>query len=315
MIMNMNIIEVENLTKIFDHSTKAVDGASFKVNEKEIFGFLGPNGAGKTTTIKILSTLLKPTDGYAKIAGHDVVKDPNGVRRSIGIVFQDPALDDRLTGRENLDFHARMYGLNKNQREERMKDVLELVGLNDKENILVKNYSGGMKRRLEIARGLMHYPKVLFLDEPTLGLDTQTRRAIWDYIKRLNEEEDITIFLTTHYMEEADYLCHRIAIMDHGKILVIDSPANLKDSIGNDIVILECSNVEKLMNRLENEKWIEIAKKYDSTLVLGVRHGEEKIPIIINLAHEIGIDVNSIEMRKPTLDDVFLHYTGRKIRE
>jgi ABC-2 type transport system ATP-binding protein len=215
----MAIISVQNLKKYYK-DVKAVDDVSFDVEEGEIFGFLGPNGAGKTTTIKMLVTLLRPTEGTAKIAGNDIVTDPDRVRNQIGIVFQEPALDDRLTGRENLDFHARMYGMKSDQRVKRMAEVLKIVDLEDKADVLIKNYSGGMKRRLEIARGLMHFPKILFLDEPTIGLDPQTRRSIWDYVKMLNEKEKITIFLTTHYMDEADFLCSRVAIMDRGKIQI-----------------------------------------------------------------------------------------------
>ncbi|MBC7333733.1 MAG: ATP-binding cassette domain-containing protein, partial [Actinobacteria bacterium] len=206
----MIAIEVKNLTKEFD-GLKAVDNISFKVEEGEIFGLLGPNGAGKTTAIKMLTTLLHPTSGEGKVWGYDIVSERDWVRRSIGIVFQEPALDNRLTGYENLDFHARVYGLDSKTRKKRIEEVLEMVELKEKANVIVNNYSGGMQRRLEIARGLMHYPKVLFLDEPTLGLDAQTRRKIWEYILRLNEKENVTIALTTHYMEEADFLCQRVA--------------------------------------------------------------------------------------------------------
>jgi len=245
----MSAIEVKNLTKEFN-GLKAVDNISFEVKEGEIFGLLGPNGAGKTTTIKMLATLLNPTKGEAKVWGFDVLKQKDEVRNSIGIVFQEPALDNRLTGKENLDFHARLYGLDSKTREERIQEVLTLVELKDKTNVLVINYSGGMQRRLEIARGLMHYPKVLFLDEPTLGLDPQTRHRIWEYILYLNQKEKTTIILTTHYMEEADYLCQRVGIIDFGKIVALDTPQNLKNIF-----------------------------------------------------------------KKPTLEDVFLHLTGRKIRD
>ena len=310
----MDIIQTENLTKKFNDLT-AVDKVSFSVKKGEIFGFLGPNGAGKTTTIKMLTTLLNPTGGTAQVTGFDIIKNRNNVRRSIGIVFQEPALDTELTGKENLDFHARIYGINKEKRKERIKEVLYLVNLDEKKDILVKNYSGGMKRRLEIARGLMHFPKVLFLDEPTLGLDSQTRRAIWAYIKKMNKEENTTIFLTTHYMDEADYLCNRVGIIDKGKILVIDTTTNLKKSIGNDVITLSCNEINKLQKRLEEESWIKNIKKHDSLLTLGVEKGEEKIPIIIELAQSIGIKIKSINLRTPTLDDVFLYYTGRTIRE
>jgi len=310
----LEIIKTENLTKKFKDLT-AVDNISFSVNKGEIFGFLGPNGAGKTTTIKMLTTLLNPTSGTAIIAGNNIIKQKDQVRKSIGIVFQEPALDTELTGRENLEYHARMYAIPKNKREQRIKEVLKLVDLEDKEDVFVKNYSGGMKRRLEIARGLMHYPKVLFLDEPTLGLDAQTRRAIWDYIKKMNKEEDTTIFLTTHYMDEADYLCNRVGIIDHGKILVMDKIKNLKKSIGNDVITLSCNNMKKLIDNLEKKDWVKKIKKYDSHLTLGVEKGDEKIPVIIELAQKLDIKIKSITVRQPTLDDVFLSYTGRTIRD
>jgi ABC-2 type transport system ATP-binding protein len=310
----MPIISVENLKKYYK-DVKAVDEINFNVGKGEIFGFLGPNGAGKTTTIKMLVTLLKPTEGTAKIVNNDISKDPDKVRRDIGIVFQDPALDDRLTGKENLDFHARMYGMKNEQREKRIKDVLNLVDLEEKANVLVKYYSGGMKRRLEIARGLMHFPKILFLDEPTIGLDPQTRRSIWDYIKNLNEKEKITIFLTTHYMEEADYLCNRVAIMDKGKILVIDTPLKLKSQIGKDIITIGCSNSEVCAESFKKEKWVESIKVHDSNITIGTKEIEKKLPLIIKIAEENKVEIKSMDIRKPTLEDVFLYYTGRKIRD
>lgn len=309
------IIEVKNLTKVFDKEIKAVDSIDFFVKKGEIFGFLGPNGAGKTTTIRMLSTLLEPTKGTARVYGYDIINDSDDVRKSIGIVFQDPALDDRLTGKENLDFHARLYGLERKQREERIEEVLDLVNLKEKANILVKNYSGGMKRRLEIARGLMHFPKVLFLDEPTLGLDTQTRRAIWDHIKKLNEKEKITVFLTTHYMEEADYLCDRVAIIDHGKILVVGTPEELKNLVQNDVIIVKCSNPKKLKKVIKKEKWSKKTKVHDSFLNVYVKRGERKIAKLVNIARKLRIEIETINLRKPTLEDVYLHYTGKTIRE
>lgn len=310
----MDIIKTNNLTKKFDNLI-AVDNVSFSVKKGEIFGFLGPNGAGKTTTIKMLITLLNPTKGSATVAGFDVIKERDKVRQNIGVVFQEPALDTELTGRENLDFHVRMYGLDRDRRKKRIDDVLNLVDLVDKKDVLVKNYSGGMKRRLEIARGLMHYPTVLFLDEPTLGLDAQTRRAIWNYIKKMNKDEGTTIFLTTHYMDEADYLCDRVGIIDHGKILVIDSINSLKTSIGNDVVTLSCESINKLQERLGKEPWVNNMKQHDSFLTLGVEKGEEKIPLVIDIARSLGINIKSISIRKPTLDDVFLSFTGRTIRD
>jgi len=310
----LDIIRTNNLTKRFN-GLVAVDSISFSVKKGEIFGFLGPNGAGKTTTIKMLTTLLNPAEGSAEVAGFDIIKERSKVRQNIGVVFQDPALDTELTGRENLDYHARMYGLDRDKRKTRIDDVLRLVDLVDKKDVFVKNYSGGMKRRLEIARGLMHYPTVLFLDEPTLGLDAQTRRAIWEYIRRMNKEEGTTIFLTTHYMDEADYLCDRVGIIDRGKILVIDSTVNLKNSIGNDVITLSCSDLSKLSKRLGEESWINNIKQHDSFLTLGVKKGEEKIPEIIEIAQSLKLRITSISVRKPTLDDVFLHFTGRTMRD
>lgn len=310
--MRGDAIIVEGLTKKFG-DLMAVNNVSFEVKRGEIFGFLGPNGAGKTTTIKMLVTLLRPTSGTASVAGHDIIKDPHGVRRSIGVVFQNPALDDQLTGRENLDYHARMYGMEKEEREKRIEELLEMVGLREKADILVKHYSGGMKRRLEIARGLMHSPEVLFLDEPTLGLDTQTRRAIWDYIKEMNKEEGVTIFLTTHYMDEAEVLCDRVAIIDYGKILVIDEPERLKNMIGRDVIYMECSDPELLVRKVDG--LAESVKVRGKRVVLGVRDGERRIPELINMARDAGVEIYSINMRKPSLEDVFIYYTGRRIRE
>ena len=310
----MDIITTLNLTKSFDGFT-AVDHLSFSVRKGEVFGFLGPNGAGKTTTIKMLTTLLYPTSGSATIAGYDILKQRSNVREHIGVVFQEPALETELTGKENLDFHARMYGLTAEKRKDRIQQVLTLVDLLDKQDVLVKFYSGGMKRRLEIARGLMHSPTVLYLDEPTLGLDAQTRRAIWEYIKRMNTEENTTIFLTTHYMDEADYLCDRIGIIDHGKILVIDTVDTLKKSVGNDVITLSCSDSARLQQRLRQESWISNIKPHDSWLTFGVERGEEKIPVVFEVARAANVTITSIDVRRPTLDDVFLYYTGRSMRE
>jgi len=310
----MAIIEARGLTKRFD-GLVAVDHIDLDVEEGEIFGFLGPNGAGKTTTIKMLTTLLKPSEGEAKVCGYDVVKQPDLVRKSIGVVFQEPALDDQLTGRENLDFHARLYGLNRREREERIEEVLKLVGLEDRADELVKNYSGGMRRRLEIARGFIHHPRILFLDEPTLGLDVQTRRAIWSYIMELNRREGITIFLTTHYLEEADKLSDRVAIIDRGKILAVDSPRKLKDMIGSDVITLRCSEPNRLKNILESVSWVRDIRCHGEELSIYVELGETKIPKIIRVAEEYGIRITSITLREPSLEDVYLNFTGRTIRE
>ncbi len=309
------IIKVSSLSKEFG-TLKAVNGISFSVSEGEIFGLLGPNGAGKTTTIKMLTTLLKPTSGSAIVAGHDIKSDPNNVRKRIGIVFQDPSLDDDLTGFENLQFHAILYNIPKNRREKRISEMLRLVELEDKASVLVRNYSGGMKRRLEIGRGLVHEPKILFLDEPTIGLDPQTRRHIWDYISKLNKSTKTTIILTTHYIEEADYLCARVAFVDHGRIVALDTPKNLKDMLGGDIVSV---NIEEGMERLEKVlrtvKWISSISRRGNLLELNVKEGEKRIPEIVKLADARGVNIGSINLHKPSLEDVFIHYTGKGIRE
>ena len=309
----MEPIVVKNLTKTFN-GFKAVDSVSFTVKKGEIFGLLGPNGAGKTTTIKMLVTLLKPSSGEAKVAGYDVVKQPNMVRKNIGIVFQEPTLDLELTAKENLDFHARLYGLNKKRREERIEEILKLVDLYNKANLQVKKFSGGMQRRLEIARGLLHFPKVLFLDEPTLGLDAQTRRKIWDYIIEMKEREDVTIILTTHYIEEADKLCDRVAIIDKGKIIALDNPENLKKMVGEDVVSLTVNDPERLIDELALEEIRKIVRIEDR-LELSVVKGEIMIPRIVEIAQKVGVEVKAVSLRKPTLEDVFIHLTGREIRE
>jgi ABC-2 type transport system ATP-binding protein len=311
----MNSIVVEKLTKKFNNFT-AVDGISFEVEEGEVFGFLGPNGAGKTTTINMLSTLLKPTSGRAEVAGFDVLTKMNEVRKNIGIVFQDPALDNKLTGAENLEFHAMMYGIGKEARLKKIDEVLEFIELTDKKDILVEKYSGGMKRRLEIARGLIQMPRVLFLDEPTLGLDAQTRRHIWDYIKKLNVEKKVAIILTTHYMEEADYLCDRIAIVDHGKIVALGKPQELKNTLGGDVITLELEEgKDGLIKKIEGTPWIKTVQSHETFLDLTVEQGEKRIPDIVSLAREAGAKINSVGLHKPSLEDVFLHFTGKTIRE
>jgi len=311
----MDAILVEKLTRTFDGLT-AVDGVSFAVPAGELFGLLGPNGAGKTTTINMLSTLLRPTAGRAEVAGFDIVRSRDSVRRSIGIVFQEPALDGKLTGRENLEFHAMMYGLGQTERRQRIDEVLRLVELTDKARVLVEKYSGGMKRRLEIARGLIHRPKVLFLDEPTLGLDAQTRRHIWEYIKALNRESGVSIVLTTHYMEEADYLCDRVAIMDNGRFVALDSPRSLKDLMGGDVVSLEVEGEPAVfLDEFRDVDWVKTRSVHEGTVVLTMERGERRIPEIVLLAQQKGLAVTCVHLRKPSLEDVFLHFTGRTIRE
>ncbi|MGE5831297.1 MAG: ATP-binding cassette domain-containing protein [Methanomicrobiales archaeon] len=308
-------IAVENLTRRFEDLT-AVDNVTFSVEAGELFALLGPNGAGKTTIINMLITLLPPSSGTASVAGFDVLREKDAVRRHIGIVFQEPALDKDLTGRENLDFHGMMYGLSRAAREQRIAEVLELVELGERADVLVQNYSGGMKRRLEIARGLIHHPSVLFLDEPTLGLDTQTRRRIWEYIRRMNREEGVTIILTTHYMEEADYLSGRVAIIDQGRVVAMGTPSALKDILGGDVITLEVGgNGEGLLPLLKSIPWVKGAKLHNGEISVTVDHGERKVPELVSLARDHGITISSVLLRKPSLEDVFIHFTGRSIRE
>ena len=307
-----DIIKVKNLSKNFN-GIKAVDNISFSVKKGEIFGLLGPNGAGKTTTISILATILEPSSCEATVCGYDVCSEPNEIRRCIGIVFQDPSLDEKLTARENLDFHARMYNITGEKRKKRIDDVLKMVKLSDRADSLVETFSGGMRRRLEIARGLMHMPKVLFLDEPTLGLDPQTRQVIRNHILELKEEYGVSIILTTHYMEEADKLCDRIAIIDHGKIIAMDTPNKLKNKLGGDLIILRGDKISKARPKLE--RYATKIKEFDSSLSLSVKNAERTLPKIMRVIDKDGIEIETVSMKKPTLDDVFLHYTGRSIRD
>ena len=295
----------------------AVDGVDLKIERGELFGLLGPNGAGKSTIIKMLTTMLRPTAGGATVWGHDIMKERDAVRNSIGVVFQDPSVDSQLTGRENLDFHGRMYGMNKKTREARVEDVLDLVDLRDKADVLMEDYSGGMQRRLEIARGLMHHPHVLFLDEPTLGLDAQTRRHIWAYIQKMNREDEVTVVLTTHYMEEADHLCDRVAIIDQGQIVAQDTPENLKDLIGADVITLEIEDglEDRLIQVFSGQEWISSVDRSENILNLSVDHGESRIPEIVLQASKAGVTIRSVSMHEPTLEDVFLKFTGKKIRK
>lgn len=304
----MDIVEAKDLKKTYKGGVKAVKGVSFNISEGEVFGFLGPNGAGKTTTIKMLTTLLKPTDGSATVAGFDVAKRSNLVRESIGIVFQEPALDIRLTGRENLDFHARLYGIPRDDREKRITQVLKLVDMEKFAGQLVVKYSGGMKRRLEIARGLMHKPRVLFLDEPTLGLDVQTRRKIWEYLERVKDEENMTIFLTTHYMEEAEKVCDRIAIIDDGKILKIGTPDELMSNIrdGGVIVIQTDKSVGKI-------KGVRKKTKKGKFIELEVENRKEIPGVVKQLLKDYYLEELSI--RRSSLEDVFVKLTGKSLRD
>lgn len=307
--MSDDIIKVESLVKKFGDLV-AVDNISFSVAPGEIFGFLGPNGAGKTTTINILCTLAKPTSGRASIAGFDVVRQQKEVRQLIGLVFQDPSLDERLSAWQNLRFHALVYHLPASVREQRIKQVLTMTELWDKRNNEVRTYSGGMKRRLELARGLLHHPKVLFLDEPTLGLDPQTRNRMWEYILELRQREGTTIFLTTHYMDEAAK-ADRIAIIDYGKIVALDTPERLKEIVGKDIVTMKTGDDDKAAEEIKLRYQIEARHNSDG-LTFEVANGEEFIPDFIK---EFGTKILSISLRRPTLDDVFLKLTGRQIRE
>jgi ABC-2 type transport system ATP-binding protein len=311
-----SVIEIKDLTKEFD-GLVAVNHATLNVEKGEIFGFLGPNGAGKTTAVKMLCTILYPTSGTAKVCGYDIVRQRDEVRECIGIVFQDRAIDTFLTGKENLDFHARMYHLDRKTRQERVAEVLDLLDLRGKEDMRVSECSGGTQRRFEVARGFLNHPRVLFLDEPTLGLDVQARRNLWDYIKILNEKEGITIILTTHYMEEADYLCHRVGIIDHGRIVALDTPEKLKQAVGLNLISLEMAQDSSgsLVDSLKQLRWIRKIERRDGSLELSIDGGEEKIPELVDFADNHGLVISSIKLYKPSLEDTFLHYTGRTIRE
>jgi len=310
-------IETSGITKRFEE-VAAVNNISISVKPGELFGLLGPNGAGKTTLINMLSTMIEPSGGSALVWGNDVVKEADQVRQNIGVVFQDTTLDDRLTGRENLDLHGRLYGLDGKTRKNRIRDVLSLVELTERADVIVKTYSGGMMRRLEIARGLMHHPHVLFLDEPTLGLDPQTRLHIWEYIHKLNREQGVTILLTTHYMEEADKLCDRIAIIDYGQIVALDTPQDLKNMLGGDVITLgleDPGDVGKLCSSYQKDGCANIVTGKQNEVFITVNNGERQIPHILALASRAGIPILTVSLRKPTLDDVFIHYTGRAIRD
>ncbi len=302
-------IAVEGLVKRYG-DFEAVKGISFDVAQGETFGFLGPNGAGKSTTISMLCTLIKPSGGRALVDGFDVVAEQMEVRRRIGLVFQDTTLDDYLTAEENLRFHAELYGVRRDLVPERLRRVMEMVGLWERRNSVVRTFSGGMKRRLEIGRGLLHSPRVLFLDEPTVGLDPQTRASIWDYINQLKRQEQITMFLTTHYMDEAEN-CDRIAIMDGGQIVRIDTPEALKASVGQDRVEIHTDNDEEAIAVVEARFGLK-ATMSEGLVTLHVAAGEEFVP---RLFAELGIPILSVRVSRPTLDDVFMSYTGRTIRD
>jgi ABC-2 type transport system ATP-binding protein len=312
-MMKDYIISVENLCYNYGKIT-AVDNISFKVERGQTFSFLGPNGAGKTTTINLLITLLPIQKGKATISGFDVAKEQNSVRNIIGVVFQDQRLDRDLTVWENLEFHGRLYSLPKDLRRSRIKELLELVELIDRRDDFTKNLSGGMKRRVEIARGLLTRPKVLFLDEPTIGLDTKTRRRIWSYIERI-KDEGVTIFLTTHYMEEADQNSDMVCIIDKGKIMAVGTPERLKQSLGQEIILLRTDNDKKTMNLIENMDKIESIRNSSEGLFIYLKAGLNFVSTLIEVLSAKGIGIKSVNLQKPTLDDVFIHYTGRELEE
>jgi ABC-2 type transport system ATP-binding protein len=306
------LITIRNLVKQYDNLT-AVDNLSLDIRDNEVFGLLGQNGAGKTTIIHMLATLLKPTSGTASVNGYDIINEPAKVRASIGIVFQAPSSDDMLTGYENLKLHSMLYSVPRKIREKRILDVLELVGLTERKNDQVKKYSGGMRRRLEIARGILHKPKILFLDEPTLGLDPRSRESMWEYIQRLVQEEKITIILTTHYMEEADILCDRIGIIDRGKIIALDTPSKLKEIVGGgDIIKLRLGdNKQDIDVLLKNLSFIhEIGTDANGSVILTVEDASRNLPIILKK-----INVESVEFSNHNLNDVCIHFTAQNFRE
>ncbi|MHA1332842.1 MAG: ATP-binding cassette domain-containing protein [Candidatus Odinarchaeia archaeon] len=316
--MNDAVIEVKNLVKKYNNFT-AVDNVSFNVYRGEIFSLLGPNGAGKTTTINILTTLIPPTSGEAYIAGIDVVKNPKEVRRKIGITFQEMVLDRDLTVWETLEFHGWLYGIPKSERRKKIEELLEIVGLSEKRNALIKTLSGGMKRKLEIIRGLMNNPEVLFLDEPTLGLDPQSRMIIWDQIRRINKE-GVTVFMTTHYMDEAERLSDKVAIMDQGKIAALDTPENLKNKLGRDVVYLKLDthlreHARHLILQTINHGIKEIKDIEDGITVTLQGDVSEIVPKLFKVLNAAGITIHSFNLKRPVLDDVFIYYTGRKMRD
>jgi ABC-2 type transport system ATP-binding protein len=311
-------VETDKLSKIYHSGLKAVDEVSIKVENGEIFGFLGPNGAGKSTTIMILTTLLKPTSGRALVAGFDVTTHAKNVRQNIGYVQQDSTIDEYLTGRENLELQARLNHIPKDIRTKRIDEILGIIELDDRQHEAAVTYSGGMRKRLDIGGGLLNMPKVLFLDEPTLGLDIQTRYKIWEYIKKIHTEFEMSIFLTTHYMEEADKLCDNISIIDNGKIKITDSPKELKNALGNEIVIFEVNSETKIPQLVLEIKKLATVKDVStngSIVTVFTTSGDQLIPQIFQQANTLEIKIENISLTKPTLDDVFLSHTGRELRE
>jgi ABC-2 type transport system ATP-binding protein len=316
--MTTKIIEAENLTKLYPPSTKAVDGITFAVESGETFGFLGPNGAGKTTTIKMLTTLSTITAGRATVAGHDVKKDPSAVRKAIGVVPQELTADDELKGIENLRLTAKLHHVPDDQAKIRAPELLKLVDLQDAAERRVRSYSGGMRRRLQLAMGLIHTPEVLFLDEPTLGLDIQTRRTMWDYLKRLNQDHGLTVFMTTHYLEEADLLCDRVAIIDHGVIKMIDSPARMKQTLGGDVLTIGVNDGADLSSFFSSIPEVnEVSRSDDDHHVYKMKlpKPETALPLIIEGITKRGLKITEISFTKPSLDEVFLEVTGKTMRD
>jgi len=306
-------IETFALTKRYG-KILALDSLDLKIEPGEVFGLLGPNGAGKTTTISMLCTVNSPTSGTALVNGFDIRRQAGKVRRSIGIVFQDPSIDDRLTGRENMMLHATLYDIGTVLARKKIIELLGLVGLQDRADSPMKTYSGGMRRRLELARGLLHSPRVLFLDEPTLGLDPQTRQHLWSHIEELARQSNITVILTTHYMEEAERLCSRVGIIDSGRIKVVDTPANLIGALEGDVVTIITSRPADFLERVKELSFTHNAEVIDSTVRLHLSDAEKKVPVIVELASAAGIELKSVSIHKPTLNDVFLYYTGKDIR-
>ncbi len=315
MSQSENVIEVEGLTKVYNHSLTAVDHIDFSVKQGEIFGFLGPNGAGKTTTISMLITVLRPTSGKATVLGSEISKQSLEVRSLIGVVPQEYTADEDLTGYENIVLCADLYGIPRSVSKKRAMDLLQLVELTPFKDKRVQTYSGGMRRRLELACGLINRPKVLFLDEPTLGLDVQTRAATWNYVKMLKKEFGMTLFLTTHYLEEADALCDRISIIDHGKIVVTGTPTDLKDSLGGDIITLSIQKDTDITDLIKRVEHVKDVKKENDTYYIKSSSGEATAPLIIEALRKGGHIVTKLSLTKPTLNDVYLQYTGKSMRD
>jgi ABC-2 type transport system ATP-binding protein len=313
--MSEDVIKAEGLTKVFNHNLVAVDHINFSVKHSEIFGFLGPNGAGKTTTINMLITVLKPTEGKASVLGHNIAKEANVVRTLIGVVPQEYTADEDLTGYENILLCADLYGIPREISKKRAADLLKLVELTTFKDKKVQTYSGGMRRRLELACGLVNRPKVLFLDEPTLGLDVQTRTATWNYVRMLKKEFGMTLFMTTHYLEEADALCDRIAIIDHGKIVVVGSPEELKHSLGGDLITLAIKENEDVTGLIQKIEHVKEVRKEDGTYRIKAEFGEVTTPFIIEALRRKGYTVTKLTLTEPTLNEVYLEYTGRSLRD